>query len=193
MATQAVPPSRSRAYVSTLFSLMLTGVLAWLAASHNEIDLYAAPHLRFKDYLIGAGTLVLLLTSFFYGLKKGKVSAATKWMAPQTNTELFLFLLVALAAAVAEESAYRGAAYQLFGRVFNSYLPAAIASAIAFGLAHRVQGLRAVAITILHGLLDQAVVYLTGTLYIMMGVHFLYNVAAGLILYRFIVTQPNQQ
>lgn len=171
--------------------LLMTGILAWLAASHNEIDLYVAPHLRPRDYLIGGGTLALLLCLFLYGLRRGKTSATTKWMAPQTTSEFFLFLLVALAAAIAEESAYRGAAYQLFARVFGSYLWAAVASAIAFGLAHRVQGLRAVAITIVHGLLDQLVVYLTGTLFIMMAVHFLYDLAAGLILYRFLATHAS--
>ena len=47
------------------------------------------------------------------------------------------------------------------------------------------RGERAVLFTILYGLFDQIVVYLTGTLYVMMAVHFLYDLIAGLVLSRY--------
>lgn len=185
LASTQAPISRLRAYVSTGFQMVLNFWLAYLAARSSHINLYPAVNLGLREYAIGAAALVLLLTSFFVGMKRQKTSTATQWLAPQTAGETLLFLLLIALTAFVEESSYRGAAFQLFSRMFNNQPLAALAASIAFGLAHRVQGQRAVFVTILYGLFDQIVVVLTGTLYVMMVVHFLYDLIAGLVLSRY--------
>ena len=69
----------------------------------------------------------------------------------------------------------------------GSLYPAAFLSAMAFGVAHAVQGAKSMAITFVVALFFQAIVQLTGTLVIAMAVHAAYDIAAGLMLKRRIV------
>lgn len=185
IGSNLAPVSRPRAYVSTAFQMGLNFWLAYLATRTSNINLYPSVTLGLREYAIGAAALLILLSSFFVGIRRQKTSAATQWLAPQTAGETLLFLFLIALTAFVEESSYRGAAFQLFSRLFNNQPLAALAAATAFGLAHRVQGRRAVFVTILHGVFDQIVVHLTGTLYVMMAVHFLYDLVAGLVLSRY--------
>ena len=179
-----ITPSRVRIYVSRLIQLVFLVALALFAAWHNYLPLFPHAIIGFREIGIGIAAFILKIGYFFFRFRSGKHqgSTALQLIAPQTRNEKTLYLWMALMAGVCEEIAYRGVGFQLFSWITNSYLAGAFLSAIAFGLAHFVQGRSAVFAVILHALVDQLVVYLTGTLYIVMVIHFAYDAIVGLFL-----------
>jgi membrane protease YdiL (CAAX protease family) len=173
-----------RVYVSTGIQLIFLGALALFAAWHNYLPLFPHTVIGLKAIGIGIAAFILKIGYFFFRFKSGKHkdSASLQFIAPQTQNEKILYVAMALMAGIFEEIAYRGVGFQLFSWITNSYFIGAFLSAIAFGLAHIVQGRSAVFAVILHALVDQLVVYLTGTLYIVMVIHFVYDAIVGLFL-----------
>jgi membrane protease YdiL (CAAX protease family) len=176
--------SRVRVYLSTLIQLVFLVALALFAAWRNYLPLFPHAIIGFREIGIGIAAFVLKIGYFFFRFFSGKHrgSRALQLIAPQTRNEKILYIWMALMAGVCEEIAYRGVGFQLFAWITNSYLAGALLSAVVFGLAHIVQGRSAVFAVILHALVDQLVVYLTGTLYIVMVIHFLYDAIVGLFL-----------
>jgi membrane protease YdiL (CAAX protease family) len=179
-----VSPSRARVYVSTLIQLIFLLALSLFAAWQNYLPLFPHVVIGLKAIGIGAAAFILKIGYFFFRYKSGKHqgSRALQLIAPQTRNEKKLYVGMALMAGICEEIAYRGVGFQLFAWITNSYLAGAFLSAIVFGLAHMVQGRSAVFAVILHALVDQLVVYLTGTLYIVIVIHFVYDAIVGLFL-----------
>ena len=187
-------PSRKKAYLSTLFSLSILLFITVFTARRNWITLFPTPVIGVRNVLIGLAALGLKLGYFF--LRRRNRSFAThpsqKLMAPRTAEEKALFVIIVALAAVTEEAAYRGVAFQLFWWLTGSAWIGAAASALAFGLSHQVQGWKVVIIVFFHALLDQLVVYLTGSLYIVIAVHFIYDLIAGFLISARIETVSNE-
>jgi membrane protease YdiL (CAAX protease family) len=93
-------------------------------------------------------------------------------------------VLVSAGAALAEEVAYRGAFVSFALAATGSLTVAIAASAIAFAVVHAPQGLSGVGYVFVIALLHHALVLFTGTLALAIGVHFVYDVVAGLWLAR---------
>lgn len=170
-----------RIYLSTLFSLAILLILSLLVAHVNEINLFQQYTLKPAHLLIGLAALGLKLGYLFLRLARNDFSERKdlQVMVPRSEKEKSLFVLLCAAAGVTEEIAYRGIGFLLFSWLLRSPWLGALASAAAFGLAHQVQGRRAIVAVTLHGLIDQLVVHLTGTLYIVMVIHFVYDLIAG--------------
>lgn len=100
---------------------------------------------------------------------------------PASAGELVLWAPVALLAGSAEEIAYRGVAVFLLNHWTGSLVLAVALSAVAFGLAHITQGWRGVLGTVFIALTMQLVLLLTGTLYLPMLVHALYDLLLGVM------------
>jgi membrane protease YdiL (CAAX protease family) len=88
--------------------------------------------------------------------------------------------VVSLAAGIAEETAYRGVLVVLLASVTASFVVAALLSAAAFAIVHYPQGAKSVGWVFAIGLVMQALVSATGTLYVAMGVHAVYDVTAAI-------------
>lgn len=167
-AEAAAVPTPARIYVNTLINMGLLLFLAVIAAREVNVPLFAVPAFGAREL---AACLVWFACSFTVGL-------ASRWwrtpeelrqmpalmLVPRTTNDWLAFSAVALAAGVAEEAAYRGMAFQALQWSTGSVVAAALLSATAFALAHRVQGYKTMVIVFVKGLLVQGLVWYTGTL-----------------------------
>lgn len=101
---------------------------------------------------------------------------------PRTPVERLVWIAVSLTAAVAEEVTYRGVLATISLRATESWAVATVVCAIAFGLAHLVQGWKNALIVALFGAAFQWIVWRSGTLLPAIAVHFVYDVVAGFVL-----------
>ncbi len=102
---------------------------------------------------------------------------------PRTRREKGYFTATALAAGVCEEIVFRGFLLYLLGRIFpelSLFLLAALAG-IGFGAAHFYQGVKGVIKTGLLGILFGFLYISTGSLYLCMAVHFLFDISAAFL------------
>lgn len=105
-------------------------------------------------------------------------------IAPRTRREWILWSATVIAAAIAEEAAYRGVGMAiLWYALGNGYL-AAIVSSIAFAVAHSTQGAKSVLIIFGMAIVMHVLVWYTGTLIVAMVVHAVYDFVAGYLIAR---------
>jgi membrane protease YdiL (CAAX protease family) len=175
-------PSLTRIYLLTGISMAVLGLMTFVVARFAEIELLPKPTITPRVVLIAAAALVAKLAFVFIRLylKKG-INAATVALAPRTRREGILAVLLIALASVVEECAYRGLAFLILF-TWTGSLIAAIFCSIAFGLAHLVQGRRAVVITFIYALIDHAVYLTTGTLWVLIVSHFIYDTMVGFAL-----------
>lgn len=105
-------------------------------------------------------------------------------LAPHGGTLWLLWILTSCSAGIVEEIVYRGVGTTMLSGYVRGLLPAALISAVAFGLVHATQGRMGMLVTGTFGLLAQGLIYITGALGPAIGVHIIYDVAAGWMLAR---------
>lgn len=167
-AQAAAMPTPARIYLNTMISMGLLLLLSVIAARQVDYPLFQIPAFGAREWIACA---VWFVASFTVGL-------ASRWwrspeelksmpalsLVPRTRNDWLAFIAVAFAAGVCEEAAYRGVAYQALAWSTGSTIAAALLSALAFSLAHRVQGYKTMVIVFVKGLLVQGLVVYTGTL-----------------------------
>jgi membrane protease YdiL (CAAX protease family) len=99
---------------------------------------------------------------------------------PRTPRERWLWAGVSLAAGFGEELTYRGVMFILLSRLLGEALPAAIAVSVVFGFSHILQGWKSAVIVAIVALAMQGLVIWSGSLYIVMAMHAIYDLVAGL-------------
>lgn len=101
---------------------------------------------------------------------------------PKTSGGLFLFGILAVAAAVSEEIFYRG--YLMwFAERWLSPWSSVLATSLVFAMAHSFQGLQNVVRLFFFGLVLCALYLISGSLWLSMGLHALINANSGLLSY----------
>lgn len=105
-------------------------------------------------------------------------------LVPRKRSEMILWTVLSLAAGFGEEMTYRAALPALLHSFGLPGVLGGVISAAIFGLAHAVQGWRNTVIIFLAGLVLHGLVMVTGTLWLAIAVHFLYDLAAGVILWQ---------
>jgi membrane protease YdiL (CAAX protease family) len=99
---------------------------------------------------------------------------------PRTRSERAWWIVTSLAAGISEEISWRGVQWVLLTRLLGSVWIAAALCVAMFAVAHAVQGGRTVAIIVAFAAAFHALVALSGSLYVAMAAHTLYDVLAGL-------------
>ena len=99
---------------------------------------------------------------------------------PDTAQERAWWVLVSTLAGIGEEITWRGVQTALLAYLTGSFVAGAMLSATSFGVAHYMQGWKSAAIIAVFALGLQGVVWISGSLYIAMLVHVLYDITAGL-------------
>jgi membrane protease YdiL (CAAX protease family) len=99
---------------------------------------------------------------------------------PSNATELGWWLVVSVLAGTGEEITWRAVQTGLLAAATGNYPTAVVLSALSFGAAHAVQGWRSSAVIVVFALGFQTLVWLTGSLYIAMAVHIVYDITAGI-------------
>ncbi len=99
---------------------------------------------------------------------------------PSNATELGWWLVVSVLAGTGEEITWRAVQTGLLAAATGNYPTAVVLSALSFGAAHAVQGWRSSAVIVVFALGFQTLVWLTGSLYVAMAVHIVYDITAGI-------------
>jgi membrane protease YdiL (CAAX protease family) len=98
---------------------------------------------------------------------------------PETVKERAWWVLLSTLAGIGEEITWRGVQTALLAYMTGSFVAGAALSAISFGLAHSIQGWKSAALIAVFALGFQSVVWISGSLYVAMLVHALYDITAG--------------
>jgi membrane protease YdiL (CAAX protease family) len=99
---------------------------------------------------------------------------------PANAVERAWWIAVAVLAGISEEITWRGVQTALLSNLTGRLWIGAIICSISFGLGHMVQGWKSSAIIVFFALGFQALVWLSGSLYVAMAVHMAYDITAGL-------------
>lgn len=175
-------PQRRKYYTYIIVQKCLFGALTLYTAHKEHIVLFP----RAKPELVHVGLGVLALAGLVACMRpvwRRRVLRGERRIAlfsPSTPTERALWTGVSLCAGFFEEVLYRGVMCTLLWR-WSGAPPLAVAICVVeFGLAHWPQGPAGAAITGAVGLLMHGLVLATGSLYVAMAVHFVYDLLAGL-------------
>ncbi len=101
---------------------------------------------------------------------------------PKTSAGLFLFGILAVAAAVSEEIFYRGYLMWFAERWLSPWM-SVLATSFVFAMAHSFQGLQNVVRLFFFGLVLCALYLVSGSLWLSMGLHAIINANSGLLSY----------
>ena len=176
-------PPRQRLLLSTLFSLAVVGSLAAINALALGLNLFSLGGAGVREIGIGVIAFAVLLIAIPISRARRSPEEERRRfiysLAPRTRREWVLFAIVSVLAGIAEEAAYRGAAVWILTPIFGSMLPAVFLAAMAFAVAHAVQGARTMVMVFVIALIFHLLVWLTHTLVIAMVVHTIYDLVAG--------------
>lgn len=177
------PIPRRRLALSTMFALSMIWAISQINAQMFGRNLFSVSGVGVREVGLGVAALALLLAAIPLSQRMRSLDETRKQLlyslAPRTRGEMAVFALVAVMAGVAEESAYRGVAVWVLTPILGHIIPAMLLSAMAFAVAHAVQGGKTMALVFVTAAVLHALVYLTGTLVIAMVVHAAYDIVAG--------------
>ncbi len=167
---------------SVLISQLVLMALALLIARLCGIGLFPRIWPRPLHALVGLAVCAALVAFMFPRWKRAveKGSRRLYFFMPRSGREKAIWVMVAAAAGVGEEIAYRGVLYALLLRLTGTWWIAALLAAVVFGAAHAFQSGRSMVIIFGFSLVFQALMLWSGALYVSMLAHFLYDVVAGL-------------
>src|ERR1051326_1157550 len=178
-------PGRSDILARALVVQLLLFGLSFFVARPQRMDLWSWTGVRPTTVGIAIGALGALLgvgaLSWRLRTPDERRTLWLRHLLPRTSLQWALWLVVSVAAGIAEETAYRGGLVVLLASLTASFVTAVVLSAFAFALAHYPQGAKSMGWVFAIGLVMQAVVAATGTLYVAMGVHAVYDVTAAIL------------
>jgi membrane protease YdiL (CAAX protease family) len=186
------PAQRISLYTSTIvFQWLATSVAAWRAWAHG----FSTSQLGLLTHNAGAigiaailGAAMLATLQWFNLRRMGnmppkareRLEALATRILPQSASERFPFLALAVTAGICEEFLYRGFAMAAFLRAGLPLWIVVVLSSICFGVAHLYQGRGGLVGTLLLGLFFGAARIAFGSLVPVMAWHISVDVVAGL-------------
>ncbi len=175
------PPPRAPLYRGIILQQLAFLLLSVGVAYAAGIPLLEIPRDVARSALVALGVLALLLVTL-RPLWRRAIQGRARFTAltmPATAVERRLWIGVSIAAGVSEEIAYRGVLVAILSRATGNPLLAAMASAVAFGGAHAVQGAIGAIVSTVIALLFQWLTGWSGSLMPAVMVHVCYDVVAG--------------
>jgi len=175
-------PPRTKLFRSVLVTQAFLLAFSLFVASREGIELFAPVALRARDVLLGAGACLALVGAMRPRWKHlvERRDPALYTRMPRDARERAWWIAVSASAGFGEEIAYRGVMYTIVTWAVGDPWVAAVVCALAFAAAHWVQGATNATIVFGIALLMHGIVAITGTLYVAMAIHFVYDVVAGL-------------
>jgi membrane protease YdiL (CAAX protease family) len=175
-------PAKVRHFTAQMLVLLVFLGLSALVAKREWIPIFPPELPQPRMLVLGAAVLVAMIV-LMRPLWKQRVAERSRkaWLfMPRTPRERLLWAGCSLAAGVSEEVTYRGVMFTLLWRLTGSALAAALLMSAVFAVSHFMQGWKSMAIIYAIAMTFQMITWVSGTLYVAMGVHFLYDLAAGL-------------
>lgn len=183
-----------------LMAICFSSVLAFIAvtaAISQGIELWNPPRFNAVALLLSAALLIVGLWTMPRRIRQRGLRSHSPQdierlvnQIPTSRRHLPLWFLLSLCAGVFEEIVYRAATFRIlrealpFSNVTEATWVALTVTILAFTLAHATQGWRAMCLIAVIAAIFHAVVCLTGSLYVAMVVHFLYDAGAGVVYLR---------
>jgi membrane protease YdiL (CAAX protease family) len=161
--------------LSTLF------LFSAFVARREWIDVFPREVPEPRMFVLGAAVLVALVVLLRpMWRRRVEERSRTVWLfMPRTRQERALWAGCSLAAGISEEVTYRGVMFVVLWRVTESAMAAALIGAAVFAISHFLQGWKSMVIIFGMALAFQMIAWVSGSLYIGMAVHALYDVTAG--------------
>lgn len=181
-----IPPLPKQASQIVLMELFFL-LVALAAARARRIDVFALGSLPIKAILLAAVVLILGLVTLPLRWKTLSAEQRRKSLAtrPQKPGDLGPWFAVSLAAGIVEETVYRGVMMALLLPRTRNWWLSVVICVLLFALGHLNQSAVMVVMTLVP--MATAMHFLvawTGSLYLAMTVHFLYNFLAGFVFIR---------
>jgi len=180
IATRPLPP-KVPYFNSQIVMLTIFLALSIFIARREWIELFPRELPEARMFVLGAAVLVALVV-LMRPLWRSRVEAKARrlWLfMPRTRHERVLWVALSIAAGISEEVTYRGVMFALLWRLTGNALAAALIGAAVFSISHFLQGWKSMAIIFGIALTFQMIAWLSGSLYVGMAVHALYDVTAG--------------
>lgn len=178
-------PRRRQLFLGTMFVLGITFLQAWMVAGEYGWGLFEVPTLGVRELGLGVTSLALLLllrqANYWIRTPEERRTMVVRKLLPQDRSEWGLYGITAVSAGIAEEAAYRGAIMSVLIGLTGMPWVAVLVSAVAFAVAHALQGWKSAIVIFVMALAMHGLVFLTGTLVIAMVVHAVYDLLAGVL------------
>ncbi len=176
-------PDRRQHFRNTAVQLAILAMVSLAVARAERIDLFAYDSAQLLRGVLGGVAMYAAAVAYMRPRWRRAVERRARVVdlfMPEDRSERAWWIAVSILAGVGEEITWRGVQTALLYGLTGSLWIAALASAIAFALAHAIQGWRSVGVILLFALAFQSVVWLSGSLFVAMIVHVAYDVTAGL-------------
>jgi membrane protease YdiL (CAAX protease family) len=180
-AVGAPTPDKRKAVLATTINLALMGALAIYTAYQRDQPVFVPWRPGAQEIAAGIVLLVALfgLRWLLRGWMRQTQPRNARFMAPRTWSDLPTWALLSLCAGFFEEIIYRGVLYQILLSLTGSMAASVMLAVLPFGIVHWRQGIRSVLFITVLSIALHALVNFTGTLYMAMAIHALYDFLAG--------------
>ena len=174
----------------------------WIVAGRQWVDLGFGFNIDARE-LIGLALTVAVIVALAVQLRQvGKADPETtnayrqqlgklEFLFPRNNNELSRFYMVSVTAGIVEEAIWRGFLFWYLGHIMPLWA-AALVSSIGFGVAHIYQGVSNVPKVIVVGVVFSGLFLLTGSLWLPMLLHAIFDIIQGRTVYR-ILSRPRSE
>jgi membrane protease YdiL (CAAX protease family) len=179
---RTVPPNRVAFYSGVLVQFVLFSAFSIAVAAANHIELFPRRAPSAEHAALGFIVLVMLVAVMRPHWKRAVLAHdRVLWLfMPANRDERMFWMLVSLLAGFSEEITWRAVQTTLLMRMTH-IAPLAIGlAAFTFAITHALQGWKSVVYIGGFALIFHGLVIVTGSLYVAMAVHFLYDLIAGL-------------
>lgn len=180
-------PPAVRHFQSQVLLLVLFGTLSLVTANLQQLDLFPLVWPSDRAVATGAAMYVIAVIAMRPLWRRAVLERrrVVQLFAADGAAARLWWIAVSVLAGISEEITWRGVQFALLTYLFGNAWAGAIGSAVMFGLGHTIQGWRSVGIITVFALAFQALVWMTGSLYVAMLVHAAYDITAGFSYGRF--------
>jgi membrane protease YdiL (CAAX protease family) len=181
VATRPLPPKKSL-FLSTIVQLSIFATVAIVVGAVEHVELFPRRAPSLASWGWGALALAVFVSLMRPQWKKRVIERSRRvWLfMPRDRVERGLWIFSSIAAGFSEELVFRGVLTTLLFRLSGSLVPAALVSATIFAIAHFMQAARSMTVIFVIALVFQALAWQSGSLYVPMVVHAVYDIVAGL-------------
>lgn len=174
-------------FYAMLLPQVVLGALALVTGFVEGIELFPARAPSWLSWFAGAVFLgvALLLVRPHWRRSIEEDKPTWRLFAPTNRRERRMWIALSLSAGIGEELVWRGVLPALIALLTGSLATGIALSILSFALAHAIQGLRSVLAIAGIAAAFHALVFISGSLYPAMLVHFAYDVIAGFTYARF--------
>jgi membrane protease YdiL (CAAX protease family) len=174
-------------FYAMLLPQVFLAVLAVVTGLVEGVDLFPARPPSLVSWFAGVVFLTIALVLVRPHWRRSVEQQKPTWrlFAPTNPRERRMWVGLSLSAGFGEELVWRGVLPALLASLTGSLAIALALSVLSFALAHAIQGIRSVFAIAGIAAAFHALVFVSGSLYVGMVVHFLYDVVAGFTYARF--------